>query len=543
MRVGGEEDVTTIRRCYCPSCEENHAIATVFPTSIPFFREIIIMAVACNECHYRNSEVKFGGELQEQGQRIFLQVNQESDLSRQIVKSDSASLSIPELDFEIPPTAQQGNVSTLEGILKCAASNLEILQPERLRLGDLENFYRCKGVIERLRHFAGEATDDPENNETDQFFFHVVVDDPAGNSFIENFLAPKNDPRLTMEKYDRSPKQDMALGLQPPRATREVGSIDDSDPMHNTPNNDPNERNQIHMHTTNLPNQTCIGRQEAVAIATPCPNCQEAAETKMCVTDIPHFKEIVIMSLVCYHCAYHSSDIKPGGAIPECGTKITLSIQSPQDLQRDLLLGDTAGIEIPELELELGEGGLGGVYTTVEGLLKKMLASLKQANPFAFGDATEKHHLTNNGGEFSTTPLHVKYRDFLTKLENVGEGRIFPVTLVLNDPLSNSFVGPMPENALEFDNHTTTQEGDCNEKQADDGLVVSLYERTRDQNEALGLNNMKTENYSPSLKTNYGTDRMEPTVDAQPFARVGPDHPHQTAKAPVSSDTTIMGNQ
>ena len=36
-----------------------------------------------------------------------------------------------------------------------------------------------------------------------------------------------------------------------------------------------------------------------------------------------------------------------------------------QDLKRDVIKSDTASVEIPELELELSHGSLGGVYTTV----------------------------------------------------------------------------------------------------------------------------------------------------------------------------------
>jgi zinc finger protein len=35
------------------------------------------------------------------------------------------------------------------------------------------------------------------------------------------------------------------------------------------------------------------------------------------------------------------------------------------DLKRDVIKSDTASVEVPELELELSHGSLGGVYTTV----------------------------------------------------------------------------------------------------------------------------------------------------------------------------------
>jgi C4-type Zn-finger protein len=49
-------------------------------------------------------------------------------------------------------------------------------------------------------------------------------------------------------------------------------------------------------------------------------------------------------------------------------------------------------LTIPELELVLQNGTLGGVFTTVEGMLSKIRQSLLDSNPFAVGDSTTKHH-------------------------------------------------------------------------------------------------------------------------------------------------------
>ncbi len=41
---------------------------------------------------------------------------------------------------------------------------------------------------------------------------------------------------------------------------------------------------------------------------------------------------------------------------------------------------------------ELSQGTLGGVFTTVEGLLTKIHKSLLENNPFSVGDSTTLHH-------------------------------------------------------------------------------------------------------------------------------------------------------
>lgn len=50
------------------------------------------------------------------------------DMDRQVIKSDSATVRIPELDFEIPPKTQKGEISTIEGFLSNAAKALSLFQ-------------------------------------------------------------------------------------------------------------------------------------------------------------------------------------------------------------------------------------------------------------------------------------------------------------------------------------------------------------------------------------------------------------------------------
>ncbi len=46
-------------------------------------------------------------------------------------------------------------------------------------------------------------------------FVLQVVDDPSGNSFVENLMAPQPDPCMSVEYYDRDTQQDAALGIVP----------------------------------------------------------------------------------------------------------------------------------------------------------------------------------------------------------------------------------------------------------------------------------------------------------------------------------------
>ena len=42
---------------------------------------------------------------------------------------------------------------------------------------------------------------------------HFILDDPAGNSYLQNVYAPDPDPEITVEEYERSYDQNEVLGL------------------------------------------------------------------------------------------------------------------------------------------------------------------------------------------------------------------------------------------------------------------------------------------------------------------------------------------
>jgi zinc finger protein len=65
--------------------------------------EIIISSFNCEECGFSNNEVQFGGKIGDFGTKYTLKVECTGDLSRSVVKSEYATVKIPELDLEIPP--------------------------------------------------------------------------------------------------------------------------------------------------------------------------------------------------------------------------------------------------------------------------------------------------------------------------------------------------------------------------------------------------------------------------------------------------------
>ena len=114
-------------------------------------------------------------------------------------------------------------------------------------------------------------------------------------------------------------------------------------------------------------------KKEVMKFEADCYACTAPGYVKMCIATIPFFKEIIIMAFSCESCGHKSTEIKQGGGISEHATKIVFNVTSEDDLNRDIFKSDTCLFEIPELGLELQPGTLGSVYTTVEGLLDKVI--------------------------------------------------------------------------------------------------------------------------------------------------------------------------
>jgi zinc finger protein len=240
---------------------------------------------------FSNAEIQNAGQIQPCGSRYVFKITSIEDLNRRIIKSDSCTISFPELDFEIP--AQQGTLTNIEGLLTTALDELSMLQPQRL-VTDPETYEKIDTFIKRGREFsAGKVLP-----------FSVILDDSTGNSWIDRNLDDTVE-KWRQNEYPRTAAQNAALGLSNPDAEEEI--------------DDP------------------IGPEDVHTFMGPCPSCTRPCATHMMPVDIPHFKEVILMSTVCEFCGYKSNEVKTGGEVSEKGRKITLKVEDPDDLTRDIL--------------------------------------------------------------------------------------------------------------------------------------------------------------------------------------------------------------
>ncbi|KAF9370005.1 nucleolar zinc-finger protein [Podila verticillata] len=454
--IDGDQEVTEIESL-CMNCHENGTTRLLL-TRVPHFREVIIMAFDCPHCGHRTNELQQANAIAVGGAIYTCKVSTKADLNRQLVKTDTAVVKIPEIDFEIP--AQRGHLTTIEGLLSTVVDDLAGDQPVRKHLDEVL-YHQIDDIINKLQDLI-------DNKHP----FTVILDDPAGNSYIESLDAPNLDAKLDLSVYLRTRAQERAMGLSVPE--EEEGEVEEEVKPVPMAKDQKFEHAQQQLWEAGLTEEDLEKERQAkidageteelpdvLSFPANCSSCNAPSDTKMHILDIPHFKEMIIMSTTCDECGYKSNEVKAGGPVSKFGKRIILKIEDAEDMSRDILKSETCGLSIPEIDLELNSGTLGGRFTTVEGLLRQVHDELSSKVPHENEDQPERRRV---------------FTKFLDKLEQVMSLEI-KCTLILDDPLGNSYLQNLyaPE--------------------PDPAMTIEEYERTFEQNETLGLNDMRLEGY------------------------------------------------
>ncbi|XP_015520476.1 zinc finger protein ZPR1 isoform X1 [Neodiprion lecontei] len=410
----------------CMNCGEN-GMTRLLLTKIPHYKEVVLMSFSCEHCGCRNNEIQNAGKTLDKGIKATLLVSGAHDLNRQVVKSDFTGVRIPKLDFEIPSQSQKGEVTTVEGIIDRAIAALEQDQPVR-RIQDAEGAAKIDLFVAKMR--ALKLLDEP---------FTIIFEDISGNCYVENPNAPALDPNCSVTHFKRTKEQDHLLGIYPENEDAALLK--------------PIKEGEYSLEDI---------QGEVLTFPTNCPNCNNPCETNMKMTNIPHFKEVVIMATTCETCGNRTNEVKSGSGIEPYGLRIEVQVKGTEDFSRDVLKSETCSIMIPELELDGGCAALGGRFTTVEGVIQATKEQIISSSAL-IGDSSDKDAVD-------------RMNSFIGRLDSVLSGNT-AVTLILDDPAGNSYVQSLVDDG------------------PDERLKITRYERNYEQNEELGLNDMKVENY------------------------------------------------
>ena len=326
------------------------------------------MSFRCEHCGTSNNEIQSAGSIRRtsaqlerswrhsslpwiaEGTVYTARIFTREDLNRQLVKSASCSVMIPQYELTIPPS--RGQLTTVEGLIRDIVADLSTGQP--LRKYQDENAYtKIQSIIDNIKVVLDDdeedehqdATGPKETKEKDHIFppFTVQLDDPAGNSFIE-FLDSTADPKWNLRTYARTHAQNVALGIAAPDGV-------DAE-------SDPNAIKKIKEAVDQAVTEQSAGEikdDEIFVFPGSCSSCSRPLDTLMKKVNIPYFKvgdyvgyfqyhlytyapkDIFIMSTNCDACGYRDNEVKSGSAISEKGKKIILKVEDREDLSRDIL--------------------------------------------------------------------------------------------------------------------------------------------------------------------------------------------------------------
>ncbi|KAF9064592.1 zinc-finger protein zpr1 [Rhodocollybia butyracea] len=467
----------------CMKCGEQGTTRMML-TSIPYFREVIVMSFRCEHCGTSNNEIQSAGAIRPEGTLYTARILARSDLDRQIVRSASASILIPEFQLTLP-SSSRGQLTTVEGLVRDIVADLNMDQPLR-RIQDEDSYTKIQSLIDKLKEVLGDDVDDDELSKLGDNApvfgkaseknlpmpaFTITIDDPAGNSWIE-FIGSISDPKWNMRSYSRTLEQNVALGLV--AAPDESASVFQGTAKLSLDDDD----------SEDIGGGAEGKNEEIYVFPGTCSSCGHPLDTMMKKVNIPYFKDVLIMSTNCDRCGYRDNEVKSGGAISDQGKRITLKVEDKEDLSRDILKSETGGLTIPEIDLVLTHGTLGGRFTTLEGILNQVFEEL--SDKIFSGDSV------SNTPEASEE--RQKFEKFLGALKEVKSAER-PFTLIIDDPLANSYV----QNLYAPD--------------PDPAMVIELYDRTWEQNEELGLNDMKVEGYESD---EADTSTKDTKVDLEP---------------------------
>lgn len=229
--------------------------------------------------------------------------------------------------------------------------------------------------------------------------------------------------------------------------------------------------------------------------------------TKLLLTKIPFFREIVIMSFYCEHCNFRNSEIQSAGEIQQRGSKYFLNVESEDDLQRSVVKTDNCTFKIEELDLEIPPGR--GRFTNIEGIISEIKADLESHQEARMEQMPE---------------VGAKVAEVIQALADMLAGRRYPFKVSADDPSGNSFIEPSPRDAV---GKWTKHE----------------YLRSPGQNAVLGLGD---EVPRPGQQHNHSTEAPETAIRPEYRAAeglVGGDDVQRTVTTNNVDDDDIRENE
>ena len=158
-----------LEKQHCPICKSKTLTLTEELTEVPYFGKLYIFSMKCSNCKYFISDVE--SEEKKDPMKYTIETDSEKDMSIRVVKSSTATVSIPQLKMKMEPGPNSiGFVSNIEGLLKKFE---DVIEDQRDAAEEPEIKTKAKNLLEKLRKvkFGDEK-------------LKIIIEDPSGNSAI-----------------------------------------------------------------------------------------------------------------------------------------------------------------------------------------------------------------------------------------------------------------------------------------------------------------------------------------------------------------------
>ena len=98
-----------------------------------------------------------------------------------------------------------------------------------------------------------------------------------------------------------------------------------------------------------------------------CMNCHAQGTTRLLLTRIPYYKDVILSSFNCESCFFTNNDIQPAQQTEVYGILINVQVLNSKDLNRQFVKSASGTIRLKELDFEQAPVGENGLLTTIEG--------------------------------------------------------------------------------------------------------------------------------------------------------------------------------
>lgn len=160
--------MATIENQPCPVCNSKTLTLTEEDSEVPFFGKILLFSMRCHSCKYAKADVEM--ETSQKPNKVRFTVENKNDLNVRVIRSSTATITIPHVGSLQPGENAEGFVSNVEGVIERFKKQIEHLKEAT---NDVKEKKKAKNLLKKLQKvLQGEET------------LTITLKDSAGNSGI-----------------------------------------------------------------------------------------------------------------------------------------------------------------------------------------------------------------------------------------------------------------------------------------------------------------------------------------------------------------------